>query len=211
VVVRHEAPVLAQREVRNTLAPYMGLSLEDLNAGKILIEATKIAARHQIQVPGDWMLVFKAIVTVEGMGRTLDPQFDLLTAGREMIKDLVKNQYSVQRLGRDFLWVAKDVATLLQTLPRQIRWMFRTFNSNDFAFEIKSPDLENVRRQLDVNGRRLSSSVVAAGLFVASSISLQFSGDQSVGNYPLMAVVYFGAGVFILLRAAMRSYKAPKD
>ena len=59
-------------------------------------------------------------------------------------------------------WVAKDAAALLQVLPRQIRWMFRKFNSNDFAFEIKSRELDDIRRQLDVNGRRMSLSVVAA-------------------------------------------------
>ena len=34
-----------EREVRNTLAPYLGLSLDELNAGKILIEATRIAVK----------------------------------------------------------------------------------------------------------------------------------------------------------------------
>src|SRR5687768_9988285 len=101
------------------------------------------------------MIVFKAILTIEGMGRTLDPEFDLLKMGEELVKDLVKSQYSVQRLSKDFLWVAKDVASLLQVLPRQIRWMFRKFNSNDFAFEIKSPELQDIRKQLDINGRRM--------------------------------------------------------
>lgn len=107
-----------QREVRNTLSPYMGLSLAEVNIGKILIEATKIATKYNIKVPGDWMIVFKAILTIEGMGRTLDPQFDLLAMGQDLVKDLVKNQYSMQRLSKEFLWVAKDVAALLKILPR---------------------------------------------------------------------------------------------
>jgi ubiquinone biosynthesis protein len=196
-----------QREVRNTLAPYMGLSLADLNAGKILIEATKIAAQYRIQVPGDWMMVFKAILTIEGMGRTLDPQFDLMSMGQDMVKDLVKNQYSFQRITKDLLWVAKDAAALLQILPRQIRWMFRKFNSNDFAFEIKVPELVELRRQLDVNGRRTSLSVLISGLLIASSIALQHSSGRMIGAYPILAVVYILVAAVFLLALFLKSFK----
>jgi ubiquinone biosynthesis protein len=196
-----------QREVRNTLAPYMGLKLDELNAGKVLIEATRIAAKYDIKVPGDWMIVFKAILTIEGMGRTLDPTFDLLAMGKDMVKELVKNQYSLQRLSRDMLWVAKDAAALLQILPRQIRWMFRKFNSNDFAFEIKSPELAEIRRQLDLNGRRQSLTVLAAGLFIASSLALQSQSGHKVDDYPLIAVIFFGGACFFLLRLFWRSFK----
>ncbi len=188
-----------QRELRNTLAPYMGLSLGDINNGRILIEATKIAARHEITVPGDWMIVFKAILTMEGMGRTLDPDFDMIALGQDLVKDMVKNQYSVQRLSRELLWVAKDVAGLMQVLPRQIRWMFRKFNSNDFAFEIKSRELADIRTQLDLNGRRLSLSVLVVGCFLAASIALSQPAPDRVGDYPLVSVVFLALGVFFLV------------
>jgi ubiquinone biosynthesis protein len=190
-----------QREVRNTLAPYMGLSLEELNLGKILIDATRIATKYNIKVPGDWMLVFKAIVTIEGMGRTLDPTFDMMAAGRELVTDLVKNQYSMQRLTKDAFWIAKDLGALLQVLPRQLRWMFRKFNSNDFAFEIKVPDLEAVRKEMDLSSRRQSYGTIGAGLFVAAAISLQFSNSQYfIGEYPVVSVIFFSLGVIMILR-----------
>jgi ubiquinone biosynthesis protein len=188
-----------QRDVRNTLSPYIGLSLSEMNVGRVLIEATRIATRHQIKVPGDWMIVFKAILTLEGMGRALDPEFDLMGAGEELVKNLIKEQYSPQQIGKDLLWVAKDAANLLQVLPRQIRWMFRKFNSNDFAFEIKSPELREIRGQLDVNGRRMSRSIAASGLFVAASIALQHNTDKVIGGYPVASVVFAAAGAFLLL------------
>lgn len=197
-----------QREVRNTLSPYMGLALDDVNSGKVLIEATKIATRYNIKVPGDWMLVFKAIVTIEGMGRTLDPDFDLMVMGRELAKELVKEQYSTERLTKDFMWIAKDVAALLQVAPRQIRWFLRKFASNDYAFEVKSPDLQDIRKQLDHNSRRMSLSVLGAGLFIASSIALQSTSlPYQIWDYPVFAVIYFGAGCFILLNLILRSFR----
>jgi ubiquinone biosynthesis protein len=196
-----------QREVRNTIAPYLGLSLAELNIGRILIEATKVASKYRITVPGDWMIVFKAILTIEGMGRTLDPEFDLLKTGQDLVKEMVKNQYSPQRLSKEFLWVAKDMGALLQVLPRQLRWMFRKFNSNDFAFEIKSSDLQDVRVQLDLNGRRSSLSTLAVGFFVAGALSLQYSADRSIWGYPMTAGILFLCGAAVLIRLMIRSFK----
>ncbi len=196
-----------QREVRNTLSPYLGMSLKDVNAGKVLIEATRIATKYDIRVPGDWMLVFKAILTIEGMGRTLDPDFDLLVMGQDLVKDLVKEQYSFPRLSKDFLWVAKDIASLLQVLPRQIRWMLRKLNSNDFAIEIKSPDLRDLRVQLDLNARRTSLSVLAAGLFIAGSLTVGQSSETTLWGYPLISMIFFCGGSVLLVNLFFKSFK----
>ncbi len=194
-----------QREVRNALSPYMGLSLSEMNIGRILIESTKIAARFNIKVPGDWMIVFKAILTIEGMGRVLDPEFDLLTIGQDLVKDLAKNQYSVQRISKDLVWLLRDVSSLMKILPRQIRLMFRKFNSNNFAFEIKIPEIQLIRTQLDLNGKRLALGVMAAGLFVAASISQLAPAGSLLIGYPLFSVVYNIAG-FALSLAVLISF-----
>jgi ubiquinone biosynthesis protein len=189
-----------QRDARNTLSPYMGLSLAEVNVGRVLIEATKIATRYDIKVPGDWMIVFKAILTIEGMGRMLDPEFDLLKTGEDLVSELVKNQYSMQRLSKDFMWVAKDVSALMQTLPRQIRWMFRKLNSNDFAFEIKIPELQGLRAQLDSNSRRLTHAIVAAGALVASALALHDHDSGTLFGYPGPAVLLFAVAAYALVR-----------
>lgn len=193
-----------QREVRNALSPYIGLSLSQMNIGRILIEATKIATRHQIKVPGDWMIVFKAILTIEGMARALDPEFDLMVAGEQLVKELVKEQYSPQQIGKDLIWVAKDLAALLQVLPRQVRWMFRKLNSNDFAFEIKSPELQAIRIQLDLNNRRINRSMIASSLLVAGGLAMQNEAGQKIGDYPVAAVILMSAGVLLYVFSPRR-------
>jgi ubiquinone biosynthesis protein len=193
-----------QREVRNNLSPYLGLSLSEVNIGKVLIEATKIAVRYNIKVPGDWMIVFKAILTMEGMGRSLDPHFNMLALGQELVKDLVKNQYSMERFSKEFMWAAKDLSLLAQTLPRQIRWMFKKFNSNDFAVEIKSPELERIRYQMDRNASKMSQSLLAASLFLACALTIRKDPVSNVHEYPLESIVFFLLGFALMVRALLK-------
>jgi ubiquinone biosynthesis protein len=189
-----------QRDARNVLSPHMGLTLSELNVGRVLIEATRIATKYNIKVPGDWMIVFKAILTIEGMGRTLDPDFDLLKTGETLVQDLVKNQLSMQRITKDFAWLSKDLTALLQVLPRQLRWMFKKLNSNDFALEIKSPELRELRAQLETGSKRTTYSVLAAGAMIAASLSLQDHDGPTLLGYPAPATALALAALFFLGR-----------
>ena len=197
-----------QREVRNSLAPYMGLSLKDMNIGVVLINSTKIASRYNIKIPGDWMIVFKAIFTMEGMGRQLDPDFDLLAIGNELVKVVLKDRYSMQRMGKDFAWVARDLNALLQVMPRQIRWMFRKFNSNDFAFELKFKETEVIRRQMERSSRGIGMSIVSAGFFIAAALALQMHTDHLIWKYyPVPSLIFFFLGIFCFLGVAFKTWK----
>jgi len=186
-----------QREVRNVLSPYIGLSMQDVQTGKLLLEATKIAAKYQIQVPGDWMLVFKSLITIEGMGRTLYPNLDIMKLGGEMVHDLLKNQYSPQKLSKEALWIARDVVALLQVLPRQIRWMFRKFNSNDFAFEIKVPELEKIRKRIDVHSKRMSGALLISALLISGSLTLSLQNTDTWFGYPSISIIIFSFAIIL--------------
>jgi ubiquinone biosynthesis protein len=191
-----------QREVRNALSPYLGLKAKDVNSGQVLIEATKIATKYQIRVPGDWMLVFKALFTVEGLGRAMDPEFDMMVLGRELMSDLVKEQLSPENFAKDAAWVAKDVMALALVLPRQIRWMFRKWNADGFAFEIKSPQITELSDTLEKNNRKLSLSILAGGFAIAGALSLSAPEHiHRINDYPVPAVLLFILAFMTWLRA----------
>jgi ubiquinone biosynthesis protein len=191
-----------QREVRNALSPYLGLKAKEINSGQILIEATKIASKYQIRVPGDWMIVFKALFTVEGLGRALDPDFDMMVLGRELMVDLVKEQISPENFAKDATWIAKDMMALAMVLPRQIRWMFRKFNSDGFAFEIKSPQIDAIGETLAKNNRKLSLAVIAAGFAIAGAIAMNAPDHiHRFKNYPVPAIFLFILSALAWLRA----------
>ena len=172
-----------QREVRNVLSPYLGLSLDEVNTGRVLIEATKVAAKYQIRVPGDWMLVFRAIVTMEGMGRLLDPKFDMISLGETLIKDIVSVQTSTQRLTKELFKVSREVFSLLEVLPRNIRWGLRKLARNDYAIEIRSPDSAKIARQIDLGAKRLSRSLLAMACLLTGAIIIH-SGSGHTFNMP---------------------------
>ncbi len=190
-----------QREVRNVLSPYLGLSLNDVNSGRVLIEATKVAAKYNIRVPGDWMLVFRAILTMEGMGRLLDPKFDLIAMGESLIVDLVKIQLSPTRLKGEAWKISKDLISLLEVLPRNLRWAIRRFAKNDYALEIRSPEVLKLSQQVDRGSRRLARALAGSGLLITGAMLFQSEKAYQWEDYPVMGLAFLAVGVFFIFRS----------
>ena len=189
-----------QREVRNVLSPYLGLSLNDVNSGRVLIEATKIAAKYHIRVPGDWMLVFRAIMTMEGMGRLLDPKFDMIAMGEELILDLVKIQVSPARLKGEAFKISKDLISLLEILPRNLRWGLRKLARNDYALEFKSPELARVAVTLDRGSKRIARAISSFAFFVTGAILIQSDKGPHWDEFSIAGLVFLSIGALITLR-----------
>ncbi len=190
-----------QREVRNTLSPYLGLNLNDVNSGRVLIEATKIAAKYNIRVPGDWMLVFRAILTMEGMGRLLDPKFDMIAMGEELIVDLVKIQMSPARLKGEAFKISKDLISLLEVLPRNLRWAIRKFAKNDYAIEFKSQEIARVAIVIDRGSRRISRALAGFGLLVSGAILVMADKGYHWDDFSVPGLILIAFGLYFIFRS----------
>jgi hypothetical protein len=85
--------------------------------------------------------------------------------------------------------------------------MFKKFNSNDFAFEIKVPQMDQIKSQLDINGRRMSLSVLIAGFFIASGLAVHQSSGETIAGYPILAVIFFAVGCVFLMILLIKSLR----
>lgn len=159
---------LFQRQLQSKIAPYLGVTLSNLNVGKILLDATAIAAQHQIRVPREWMMVFKALYTLEGTCRKLDPHFNAIPFLEEYLAPMVKPKLSWQEFSKEMLLGSRDVQQVAHSLPRQMHWFFKRLAANNYALEIRDADAEKNRENSKRNFGRVASTLYASALlFVA--------------------------------------------
>lgn len=167
---RHTARIdQMAREVAALYAPYYGLPLKDIPSGKLLMEATGVAFRNNIVLPSDLVLVFKAVMTLEGIGRMLDPHFDLLGAATKYSAVLIKERYNPKRLAKDFLFFVKDISRLARIAPRQLGETLRQIESGEIKLNIRIIELEKYSRTQAASASKISLSIVAVGLLLCSA------------------------------------------
>ncbi len=71
-----------QRELKEDLAeflePYYGMTVKQVDLGMYLDRLTQISIRYKLRMPQNLYLVNKTLLTIEGILRQLDPDFNFI-------------------------------------------------------------------------------------------------------------------------------------
>ncbi|CAN5531996.1 AarF/UbiB family protein [soil metagenome] len=193
------------KDLQDLLAPHFGLNLKSVNLGRLLMSTTVVAAKHRLVLPSELMLFFKSIVTVEGMGRIIRSDFDLLPHALEFADELVRAKLDTERFKEDAMGFGRDSAILLRTLPRQLRQFVRRVNHPEFAFRLSLVELEEVKKSVETSSNLVFLGLVIGSLMISGSATMFVDHGHVIFGIPLLSAIFYGlAGALGL--AAFRNY-----
>lgn len=192
---------LFARELRELIAPFYGLTLRNVNMGKLLMTSAAIASRHSLIVPTELMMFFKSLVAIEGLGRRIDKNFDFLAASLEFAGELAKYQLDPSRLMGDFTQTLRDSKHLINALPRQISFLLRKMNSPDHAIGVNIRGLDELKKSIEISFNLLFLGLIMSALILSASLVYVMAHDSPLiaGIPALSFVLYCSAGVLGLL------------
>ena len=64
-------------DVNDLVFDYELMPLKDIRIAPLIRQFAAIVRRHSIVLPSDLTLMFKALITLEGLGRQYDPDFQI--------------------------------------------------------------------------------------------------------------------------------------
>lgn len=137
------------RDIRDLIAPYFGLTMKNVNLGRLLMDSTSVASKHGLVLPSELVMFFKSIVALEGMGRMILKDFDFLSYSLDFAKDMVQSRLDTRKMVSEAALTARDLNSLVAFLPRQIKQVLRRLNDPDFHVQIRSSDLDALRRSVE--------------------------------------------------------------
>ncbi len=110
-------------DVGDVIFEYEKIALKDVRIGALLNDITGIVRRHSIVLPSDLALLFKALLTLEGLGLKLDPEFRLVEHLGPFLRRVMRERYRPSALvarGRrhlvEYLSSGREPAARLATL-----------------------------------------------------------------------------------------------
>ena len=193
-----------QADVGAFVDQYRGVPLKDLRMGLMLVDVTTILRENSLSLPPDLALMIKAFLTLEGMGRQLDPDFDMAGAARPFLERVVMQRYSPRALLKRGRRSAVDAMELAGDLPRELRRLLRTARRGRLHMQMEVTSLKAFGEQVDRAANRLTMGVITAALVVGSSIVMHSAGGGVPSRWLLILGVmgFVGAaltGLWILL------------
>ena len=195
-------------EIETFLDQYHGAALADLNLGQMLADVTAILREHQLGLPSDMALLIKAFITLEGMGRGLDPAFHMTSAALPMLKKVVRARYQPRAVANRVWTTMRRSLALAEQLPHDVSRLLRNARRGRLQVGIELAHLKRVGNQVDRAANRLAMALVIAALIIGSSIVMTVQGGPTLFGLPAFGFLGFvGAvlGGLWLVRAIWRS------
>jgi ubiquinone biosynthesis protein len=186
-----------KRDIAEFIDSYYELPLNDIEVGRMLLEFIEIITIHQIKFQPDLMLLTKALINIEGMGRELDPHFNMVEHVRPYIDRSLKERVSPRRLAKDFGEHLLYLAQLARSLPKDLKELLNRIKRNKFKIDLEHRGLDRFIQELDKSINRLSSSLIIAALIVGSSIIMQIDRGPLLLGFPVFAFLGYTIAAFI--------------
>lgn len=176
------------------LRQYYSVNLAQLNFSQLFYQVLQAARNNRIRVPGNLGLCAKAIANLEGVARTLDPEFNLPEQIRPIMTDLFRRQLVGEAPLPAFLRMALDLKSLSMQSPRQLELLLSRLSSETLQWNVNLRELDTLRRTLDSSANRLSFSVLVGSLIMGAAI---ISSSASVSQVYWISDVLFAAASFL--------------
>lgn len=176
-----------KRDLSEFIDSYYEIPLQEIEVGRILMEFIEIITTYQIKFQPDLMLLTKALITIEGMGRELDPRFDMIEHLRPFMKKAINERISPRHLAKDLREHFLELTHLFKNLPKDLKELLNRINHNKFKIDLEHRGLDRFIQELDKSINRLSSSLIIAALIVGSSIIMQTDKGPLLLGFPIFA------------------------
>ena len=158
---RAEVALLAEK--------YVGKPLKDIDLSAMIRDLVQGAMKYGLEIPTDFMLVGKALMTIEGIGKQLDPELDVFGEAQPYFMRLLRQRYSPQRLGNELIRGVEQLSRAGYDMPMQLREVLEDLRLGRLVVRAPDPELS---RAADRLGRRLFSAIVVATLLGSGALLL---------------------------------------
>jgi ubiquinone biosynthesis protein len=189
-----------QLDMEKILDKYYGSDLENIEIKAVFEDLQYFIYEHQIRMPQDFFLLFRAIAVSEGVGQDLDPDFNVVEVGKDFISDILDDRMQfdkiISRLGSE-IW---RLGRKKYELSSQFKSILRKLEQDDFTINFRHTNLENLISRIDIISNRLSMSLIISSLIIGSTLLIQTNMEPRIFNIPLLGFIgYSFAGILGLL------------
>lgn len=175
---------------------YFNLPINKINFGEVLNEIMSIAYKYKLRMPSQLILLIKSIITIEGTGKKLNPQFNLSKVSKEIVKEVTKRKLNPKSISKKIIDTATENIEDIFEITNKINNILYKINKDNLKINMKIEGLNRLEKEIYVLTNKLSLSLIISSIIVGSSIIIQANtGPQILGMSAFGLIGFIAAGI----------------
>jgi ubiquinone biosynthesis protein len=176
-------------DVNELAFDYEGVPLRDIRVGNVIRQFAAIVRAHSIVLPSDLSLMFKALITLEGLGRQYDPEFHIVDHLTPLVRKTITERYQPGEVARRARGMVGEVLNLVGSVPRDFARLLREARRGKTRVDLDLKRLDSFGRQLDRTLDRVTVGIMTASLVIGSAIVMTVHDGPTMWGIPVLPAI----------------------
>ncbi len=197
-----------EKETAQFIAVHLNRNLSEIRTARMVNQFLELCAAFYLRLPPDLFLMMKAFISIEGVVRNLDPDFNMVGHAVPYISRAQYLRYSPSRIAEDVMGVARDSYKLMQSLPKDTGQILEQIKQGKLKATIRIDGLDKVVATQDHTNNRISFAIIIAALILGSAIVVHSNVPPLLFGVSVIGIGAFSAAAVMgvwLLTAIIRS------
>lgn len=195
-----------EAEVTALSQKYLGKKLQEIELSAMIRDLVYGARKYGIEIPPDFLMMGKALMTVEGVGKEIYPALDVFEEVKPYFLQLMWQRYSPERLTQEAVRGFMRLSGAAAEMPLQLQEILDDLRKGSLTLQVRQNQIQHAS---DALGRRIFSGLVVAGLLLSGAVLI--AGQQVLAGLALMALAAFWASTHSLWVAWLARRRAKRD
>jgi ubiquinone biosynthesis protein len=199
---------LLEREVSDFIGNHLYKTLKDLNINQLIHDLLHMMTRHQLRIPPDIFLMMKALATIEGIARKLDPEFDMIAQVTPFIRQIKLDRLKPPRIADDLYNLSGELIEFIKHFPNDMMEISRLIREQKLYLKMDEKSMEQIQLTQNKIGNRISIAIILAALIIGSSVVIYAKTPPTIAGVSFFGLTGYIISVIIGLWLAWSIFKA---
>jgi ubiquinone biosynthesis protein len=156
------------RDLDRLMQQFLGRSLGEIRIDDMTEALFATIRQNQLRMPSDLVMLLKTLTMYEGVGRVLDPDFNVIPVASPFVQQELQRRMNPFEWKDDIKQGLLDSARMSMDMPGQLRRMARRIDRGEFTMVVRHQEIDHSLHRLE----RIANRIALAILIGASLIGL---------------------------------------
>jgi len=193
-----------ENDVEDILNFVHSTSLKEINPQEIINKMKDVLKDNRLHMPDYFYLLFKGIGLIEGVGRTINPDLDIVKSLSPYTKKILTRKINPKNLLKTGMDRMMNFTDNVDEIPKELRSVLQKLDENKFTVSTEFKNIEKTNQLIKSSTVNLMLAMILGANMIATAIVFVSEAGPRIGEMSVVAILGFLfsilLGIILLLR-----------
>ncbi|WP_299180436.1 AarF/UbiB family protein [uncultured Chryseobacterium sp.] len=193
-----------ENDVEEILNFVHNTSLREINAQEVINKMKDILKDNRLYMPDYFYLLFKGISLIEGVGRNINPDLDIVKSLHPYTKKIFTKKISPKNLLKTGMDRMMNFTDNVDEIPKELRSVLQKLDENKFTVSSEIKNIEKTNQLIKSSVINLILTMILGANIIATAIVFVSESGPRIGEMSLVAVLGFMFSILLMIVILLR-------